>query len=144
MPLTINLIGMASVTYGTIYQKKHLHSGDLKTIATLQYLGALIITVPLALAFESLHFDGTAEAFAALAWSVFGLSMGGIGLLLYLIRRGQVSRAASLIYLMPPTVAIEAFIAFGEPLTLPLILGTVVVVTGVYLTNRKSVQTIEA
>jgi drug/metabolite transporter (DMT)-like permease len=144
VPLTINLIGMASVTYGTIYQKKHLHSGDLKTIATLQYLGALIITVPLALAFESLHFDGTAEAFAALAWSVFGLSMGGIGLLLYLIRRGQVSRAASLIYLMPPTVAIEAFIAFGEPLTLPLILGTVVVVTGVYLTNRKSVQTIEA
>ena len=144
VPLTINLIGMASVTYGTIYQKKHLHSGDLKTIATLQYLGALAITVPLALAFESLHFDGTVEAFAALAWSVIGLSMGGIGLLLYLIRRGQVSRAASLIYLMPPTVAIEAFIAFGEPLTLPLIVGTVVVVTGVYLTNRKSVQAIEA
>ena len=38
----------------------------------------------------------------------------------------------------------EAFIAFGEPLTLPLILGTVVVVTGVYLTNRRSVQAIEA
>jgi len=144
VPLTINLIGMASVTYGTIYQKKHLHSGDLKAIATLQYLGALIVTVPLALAFENLHFDGTVEAFAALAWSVIGLSMGGIGLLLYLIRRGQVSRAASLIYLMPPTVAVEAFIAFGEPLTLPLILGAVVVVTGVYLTNRKSVQAIEA
>jgi drug/metabolite transporter (DMT)-like permease len=144
VPLTINLIGMASVTYGTIYQKKHLHSGDLKTIATLQYLGALVITVPLALAFESLHFDGTVEAFGALAWSVIGLSMGGIGLLLYLIRRGQVSRAASLIYLMPPTVAIEAFIAFGEPLTVPLIIGTVIVVTGVYLTNRRSAQAIEA
>jgi len=144
VPLTINLIGMASVTYGTIYQKKHLHSGDLKTIATLQYLGALVITVPLALAFESLHFDGTVDAFAALAWSVIGLSMGGIGLLLYLIRRGQVSRAASLIYLMPPTVAIEAFIAFGEPLTVPLIIGTVIVVTGVYLTNRRSAQAIEA
>jgi drug/metabolite transporter (DMT)-like permease len=72
-------------------------------------------------------------------WSVFGLSMGGVGLLLYLIRRGQVSRAASLIYLMPPTVALEAFIAFGEPLTLPLVVGTIVVVTGVYLTNRQSV-----
>ncbi|NLS04351.1 DMT family transporter [Rhizobium sp. P32RR-XVIII] len=138
VPLAINLLAMASVTYGTIYQKKHLHSGDLKAIATLQYVGALIVTVPLALAFERLHFDGTAQAFAALAWSVFGLSMGGVGLLLYLIRRGQVSRAASLIYLMPPTVAIEAFIAFGEPLTLPLISGTIVVVTGVYLTNRKS------
>jgi len=143
VPLTINLIAMASVTYGTIYQKKHLQSGDLKTIATLQYLGALIVTVPLALAFERLHFDGSAPALTALAWSVVGLSMGGVGLLLYLIRRGQVSRAASLIYLMPPAVAIEAFIAFGEPLTMPLVIGTIIVVAGVYLTNRKTVRTAE-
>jgi drug/metabolite transporter (DMT)-like permease len=137
LPLVINLVAMGSVTYGTLYQKKHLQSGDLRTIATLQYVGALILTLPLSLIFERQHFDGTAQAYGALIWSVFGLSMGGVGLLLYLIRRGQVSRAASLIYLMPPAVALEAFIAFGEPLTLPLIVGTAVVVTGVYLTNRR-------
>lgn len=136
LPLAINLIAMCSVTYGTLYQKKHLQTGNLLPIATLQYVGALIVTLPLMLIFERMHFDASAQAIAALIWSVFGLSMGGVGLLLYLIRRGQVSRAASLIYLMPPTVALEAFIAFGEPLTLPLILGTVVVVAGVYLTNR--------
>ncbi|MFB2608211.1 EamA family transporter, partial [Rhizobium phaseoli] len=106
----------------------------------LQYVGALFLTLPLSLIFEHQQFDGTAQAFSALIWSVFGLSMGGVGLLLYLIRRGQVSRAASLIYLMPPAVAFEAFIAFGEPLTVPLILGTVIVVVGVYLTNRKAVE----
>lgn len=136
LPLAINLIAMCSVTYGTLYQKKHLQTGNLLPIATLQYVGALIVSLPLMLIFERMHFDASAQAIAALIWSVFGLSMGGVGLLLYLIRRGQVSRAASLIYLMPPTVALEAFIAFGEPLTLPLILGTVVVVAGVYLTNR--------
>ncbi|MBB2696714.1 DMT family transporter [Rhizobium phaseoli] len=140
LPLAINLIAMGSVTYGTLYQKKHLQSGDLRSIATLQYVGALFLTLPLSLIFEHQQFDGTAQAFAALIWSVFGLSMGGVGLLLYLIRRGQVSRAASLIYLMPPAVAFEAFIAFGEPLTVPLILGTVIVVVGVYLTNRKAVE----
>lgn len=140
LPLAINLIAMGAVTYGTLYQKKHLQSGDLRSIATLQYVGALILTLPLSLIFEHQQFDGTAQAFAALIWSVFGLSMGGVGLLLYLIRRGQVSRAASLIYLMPPAVAFEAFIAFGEPLTVPLILGTVIVVAGVYLTNRKAVE----
>jgi len=139
VPLAINLLAMASVTYGTLYQKKHLQTGNLPAIATLQYVGALIVSVPLMLSFERMHFDGSATAVAALVWSVFGLSMGGVGLLLYLIRRGQVSRAASLIYLMPPTVALEAFIAFGEPLTLPLIIGTIVVVTGVYLTNRQAV-----
>ncbi|ABC91921.1 hypothetical conserved membrane protein [Rhizobium etli CFN 42] len=144
LPLAINLIAMGSVTYGTLYQKKHLQSGDLRAIATLQYVGALILTLPLSLIFEHQHFDGSAHVYGALIWSVFGLSMGGVGLLLYLIRRGQVSRAASLIYLMPPAVALEAFITFGEPLTLPLTLGTVIVVTGVYLTNRRVVQPAQA
>jgi drug/metabolite transporter (DMT)-like permease len=139
VPLAVNLVAMGSVTYGTLYQKKHLQRGNLPAIATLQYVGALIVTVPLMLSFERMHFDGSAPAIAALAWSVLGLSMGGVGLLLYLIRRGQVSRAASLIYLVPPAVGIQSFIAFGEPLTLPLLIGTIVVVTGVYLTNRKAV-----
>ena len=69
---------------------------------------------------------------------VIGISMGAVFLLLRLIRHGQVSRAASLIYLMPPMVAIEAAILFGEPLTLPVVLGTVIVVAGVYLVNRKT------
>lgn len=143
VPLAVNLLAMGSVTYGTLYQKKRLQSGNLPAIATLQYVGALIVTVPLMLAFERMHFDGSVPAIAALVWSVLGLSMGGVGLLLYLIRRGQVSRAASLIYLMPPAVAIESFIAFGEPLTMPLVIGTIVVVTGVYLTNRKTVAPLQ-
>ena len=100
---------------------------------TLVHLG-----IPLALLLEDLRFDWTQEAVLAMAWSVFGLSMGAVALLLRLIRRGQVSRAASLIYLMPPVVAIEAVILFGEPLTWPMIIGTVIVVTGVYMVNRKA------
>jgi drug/metabolite transporter (DMT)-like permease len=136
-PVIINLIAMSSVTYGTLYQKRHLQEGDLFSIATLQFVGALIVTIPLALMLENLRFDWTHEAVLAMGWSVFGLSMGAVGLLLYLIRRGQVSRAASLIYLMPPVVAIEAAILFGEPLTWPMIIGTVIVVAGVYMVNRK-------
>jgi drug/metabolite transporter (DMT)-like permease len=138
VPVLINLVAMTSVTYGTLYQKRHLQEGDLFSIATLQFVGALIVTIPLALSLETLRFDWTHEAIFAMAWSVLGLSMGAVGLLLYLIRRGQVSRAASLIYLMPPVVAIEAAILFGEPLTWPMIVGTVIVVAGVYMVNRKA------
>ncbi|TDK39123.1 DMT family transporter [Rhizobium deserti] len=138
LPVLINLIAMASVTYGTLYQKRYLQEGDLMSIATLQFLGALIVTIPIALALENLRFDWTQQAILSMAWSVIGISMGAVALLLYLIRRGQVSRAASLIYLMPPVVAIEAAILFGEPLTLPMIIGTIIVVSGVYLVNRKT------
>jgi len=144
IPLAVNLVAMFAVTYGTIYQKKYLQDGDLTAIATLQYLGALALTAPFALAFETFRFDGTFETYAALAWSVLGISVGGIALLLYLIRRGQVSRAASLIYLCPPMVAVQALIAFGEPLTPPLIVGTVIVAAGVYLTSWKVPRAVKA
>lgn len=142
--ILVNVIGMASVTYGTIYQKQHLQSGDIRAIATLQYVGALIVTLPLALSLEPVQVEISVGFIALLAWSVLGISMGAVLLLLYLIRRGQVARAASLIYLVPPLAAVEAAIAFGEELTLPMIAGTVIVVTGVYLANRKMPRAVPA
>lgn len=135
--VAINVLAMACVTVGTIYQKRFLREGDLRAVATLQYVGALIVTVPAALVLEDLRVDWGVELFAALAWSVLGISMGAVVLLLYLIRRGDVSKAASLIYLVPPLAALEAALMFGERLTVPMIVGTIVVVIGVYLTNRK-------
>jgi drug/metabolite transporter (DMT)-like permease len=137
--IIINMLGMAAVTYGTIYQKQYLRTGDIRAIATLQYIGALIVTMPFALALETQHVDFGFAFVALLAWSVLGISMGAILLLLYLLRRGQVSRAASLIYLVPPLAALQAAAVFGEELTVPMILGTAIVVAGVYLTNRKDV-----
>jgi drug/metabolite transporter (DMT)-like permease len=137
-PVIINVLGMAAVTYGTIYQKRHLQDGDIRSIATLQYVGALIVTLPAAFFLEDMRVVWSVQLFAALGWAVLGLSMGAIALLLYLIRRGQVSRAASLIYLVPPLAALQAWLLFDEALTLPMIIGTVIAVAGVYLTNRKN------
>ncbi len=135
----INVLGMASATFGTLYQKKYLAVGDLRSIAALHYVGALLITLPLALVFEPEHrlVIGWPLLFI-LFWSVVVLSMGAVGLLLYLIRRGQVSKAASLIYLVPPLAAVQAALVFGEALTLPMMIGTAIAVTGVWLTNRKA------
>ena len=137
-PVVINVLGMAAVTYGTIYQKRHLQHEDIRSTAMLQYVGALAVTLPAAFFLEDMRVVWSVQLFAALGWAVLGLSMGAIALLLYLIRRGQVSRAASLIYLMPPAVAIESFIFLGEPLGPTMIAGTVVVVFGVWLAGRKA------
>ena len=138
VPLLVNVISMISVTAGTLYQKRHLQEGDLRAIATLQYVGGFLVVMPLALLCEPLQIDWTLEFVLAMGWSVFGLSLVSIMLLLYLIRRGQVSRAASLTYLVPPAVAVESWFLFSEEPTLPMIAGTVIVVIGVWLTNRKT------
>ena len=49
----------------------------------------------------------------------------------------------ALIYLVPPIAALQAAAVFGEELTVPMILGTAIVVVGVYLTNRKDVAPAE-
>jgi drug/metabolite transporter (DMT)-like permease len=137
IPILINIAGMVAVTFGSFYQKRFLPAGDLRTMTAVQYLGALAITVPLMLAFEPMHIDWNLTVVLTMAWSVLGLSLGGIALFLLLIRRGEVSRAATLIYLVPPTVAVQAWVLFGEALSPVQIAGMVVTVAGVVLANRK-------
>src|SRR5690606_3526883 len=108
VPVAINIVAMTGVVLGTLYQKRFVTAGDMRTNAVWQYVGALLVVGPLAVLGEPPRFDVTPELLLALAWSVLVLSMAAVALLLYLIGRGQVSRAASLIYLMPPTVAIES------------------------------------
>ena len=138
VPVAINILAMNGVVLGTLYQKRFVTSGDMRSNAVWQYLGALLIVVPATLLGEPPRFDFTPELFLALGWSVLVLSMGAVALLLYMIGRGQVSRAASLIYLMPPAVAIESFLFLGEPLQATMIAGTVIVVLGVWLAGRKA------
>lgn len=135
--IVINVVAMASVTLGTLYQKRFLQGGDLRAISMLQYVGATLATLPFAYLLEEMHITINIESIAIMAWSVLGLSLAAIGLLLLLIRHGAVSRAATLIYLIPPLVALEAWMLFGEDLTPIAILGMLITVFGVYLVNKK-------
>jgi drug/metabolite transporter (DMT)-like permease len=139
-PVLINILGMVSVTSGTIYQKRYLQNVDIRAAATLQYLAALIVILPFAFLLETFHVQFGWQFVAVLAWSVLGTSVAAILLLLYLLRHGQVSRLASLVYLVPPLAALQAFVFLGEALTALTIAGTAIVVAGVYLANYKSKQ----
>ena len=132
----INIGGMVAVTYGTFYQKRHLAGGDLRAIAGWQYIGAALLVLPLAFVSEPMRFDVNVVSVLTMAWSVIALSVGAIGLLLFLIRRGEVSRAAALIYLVPPVAAVETYLLFGETLSPLQIAGLMATCAGVWLASR--------
>lgn len=132
----VNFGGMISVTLGTFYQKKFVPRGDLRTGTAIQYLAAFLVTLPLAWLTEPMRFEPVAESWYALAWSVLVLSIGAILLMLWMIRRGAVSKLASLIYLVPPVAALQAYAMFGETLTLFQISAMALTAFGVYLANR--------
>ncbi len=135
-PLAICLLAMLSITIGTIWQKRTAAAADLRTNAVVQYLGATAVTAPLALLTEAGRLDPVPELWAGLAWAVFGLSIGAIGLLLFLLRRGAVAGVAALLYLVPPVSALMAYGLFGETLSPVQIAGMAVAALGVAIASR--------
>src|SRR5215212_5826643 len=136
LPAVVCFVAVIGITLGTIWQKRTGTHADLRTNAAVQFIGAALVTAPIAALTEEWIFDGSAPAWIGLLWSVFGLSVGAISLLLILIRRGAVAGVASLFYLVPPVVAVLAFFYFGERLSLVQILGMAVAGGGVALANR--------
>jgi drug/metabolite transporter (DMT)-like permease len=133
LPIAVNVAAMAAVTAATLHQKRALKDADLRTLAPVQYLGALAVTAPAAFLMEDLRFDFVAANLLALAWSVIVLSMAAIMLMLVMIKRGEVSRVAALIYLVPPTAAVQAYLIFGETLNGLQIAGMALAAVGVVL-----------
>jgi len=137
-PLTVNFFAMVAVTAGTFYQKRFVSGGDMRTTTTLQYVAAAATMLPLLILFGSMEADWNQTLVLTMAWSVLALSVGGIGLFLYLIRRGEVSRAAAYIYLVPAVSALMAYIFFGETLTPTQFVGMAVTAVGVWLATRQA------
>lgn len=119
----LSVLALASITLGTVWQKRHGAAVDLRTGAAIQFAAATLVMVPLAFALETREVRWTGEFVFALAWLVLVLSLGAIFLLLFLIRQGAASRVASLFYLVPPTTALIAWPLFGETYTLAAAAG---------------------
>ena len=137
VPLAVNFGGMIAVTLGTFYQKRFVSGGDMRTTTAWQYIAAALAMLPLLALFGTPEAAWNQTLVLTMAWSVLALSVGGIFLFLYLIRRGEVSRAAAYIYLVPAVSALMAYVAFGETLTPVQLVGMAVTAFGVWLATRQ-------
>lgn len=134
--LGVCLGAMLAMTLGTLWQKRRAGGADLLANTSMQFVGAALLIVPLALLFGDWRFAWGAPLALGLAWSVLVNSVAGILLLMALIRRGAVAGVASLLFLVPPVSAAMAYLMFGEALTPLQIAGMAVVAAGVALASR--------
>ena len=131
------VLALASITAGTVYQKRFCPAFDLRTGSVIQFAVSLALLLPLAYLTETMRVQWTGELVFALGWLVLVLSIGAISLLFYLIQRGEATRVASLFYLTPATTAAIAFFVFGETLGAMALAGMVIGIIGVALVVRK-------
>ena len=129
------VMALLAITSGTLYQKRFVQPCDVRTANTVQLMAAAVVTLPLALLEpEGMQWNG--QLMGAMAWSVLGLTLGGSSLLYLLIQRGAAATVASLMYLVPPTTALIAWVLFDEQITALTLLGTAITAVGVSLVVR--------
>ncbi len=137
--LACAVFALLSITIGTLYQKRFVQAADVRSANAIQLGAALLVTLPFAW-FEAEPVLLTAEFVGALAWSVLALTLGGSSLLYMLIQRGAATAVTSLLYLVPPTTALMAWLLFGESITVVTVLGTALTALGVWLVVRNGTR----
>lgn len=133
--LLLALAALLSITAGTLYQKRFVAPCDVRTASLVQLMAAFAVTFPLAL-LEGEGMRWNAELAGAMAWSVLALTLGGSSLLYLLIQRGAATAVTSLLYLVPPTTALMAWVLFSEPITVLTLAGMALTAVGVSLVVR--------
>ncbi len=137
-------LALLSITFGTLYQKRHVAPCDVRSVVIVQQLAALVVTLPLALAERLFVGDPgpgvwSAPVLWSMAWAVLVLTLGGSSLLYLLLVRGGATQVTSLLYLVPPTTALMAWTLFGEALTPATLAGTALAAAGVALVLKAAV-----
>ena len=137
--LAFAVFALLSITTGTLYQKRFVKAADVRSANAIQLGAALLVTLPVAL-LETESVRWTPAFMGALAWAVLALTLGGSSLLYMLIQRGAATAVTSLLYLVPPTTALMAWLLFGESITLATVLGTALTALGVWLVVRRAAK----
>jgi drug/metabolite transporter (DMT)-like permease len=135
--VTIAVLAVVAITAGTLYQKTSLARADIRSASALQNAGATIVALALALALGEHRFIASATTWLSLAWGIAMLSGVATTLLVWMVRRGDASRATALLFLAPPLAALESYLAFGETLDAVQLAGFGVALTGVLLARSK-------
>ena len=127
------LVALIGSTAATLLQKKI--GADVPLIAgtAYQYLASGFVLALAAIATGGTRIEWSGQFIVAFAWLIAVLSVGAILLLLWLLNSGSAASVSSLLYLVPPATALEAFLLFGEKVNTQGFLGIGITALGVWL-----------
>ena len=132
-----SVLGLAGITIGSLWEKRFGLSHHPVTANLVGFTAGLLGVLPAMLLTETMEVNWTWEFSAAFAYLVIGNSVIAVGLLLAMIRAGDVGKVSALFYLVPPMAAVLAWFLLGEIMPPLAWAGMAVAAVGVYLATRK-------
>ena len=127
------LVALIGSTAATLLQKKIGADVPLISGTAYQYLASGLVLGIAAVATGGTRIQWSGQFIVAFVWLIAVLSVGAILLLLWLLNTGSAASVSSLLYLIPPATALEAFFLFGEKVNTQGFLGIGITALGVWL-----------
>lgn len=131
---------LASMTSGTLYEKRFGVAHHPVSANLIQYAVGLIVAFAIAWAFEDMRVRWSGELALALGYLVVANSLISITLLLAMIRRGEASRVSALFFLVPPLAALIAWALLGEDMPALAWIGMALAALGVAIASRPALR----
>lgn len=133
LPAIAGMLAVVAMAAGTLVQRGSIAGDGIWISGAVQNAGGAIVPIAAALIMGEARWDGAPLLWLGLAWSVLGLSAGGLSLLIWLVRTQGPTRMSMLLLLVPPLAAVEAWLLFGEKLVPVQLAGFALALTGVLL-----------
>jgi len=127
------LVALIGSTAATLLQKKIGADVPLISGTAYQYLASGLVLGIAAIATGGTRIQWSGQFIVSFVWLIAVLSVGAILLLLWLLNTGSAASVSSLLYLVPPATALEAFFLFGEKVNTQGFLGIGITALGVWL-----------
>lgn len=144
IPVLAGVIAVIAMTGGTLIQRGAIAGDPILMSGAVQNLGGALVAIIASLIVGEWRWDNAPMLWIGLGWSVLGLSMAGLSLLVWLVRHQGPTRMSMLLLLVPPLAAVEAWLLFGERL-LPLqLLGFALALGGVLLGRSRGRKAVVA
>jgi len=128
------LVALSGVSAATLYQRKFSPKADLKAASVVQFVASLAVLVPLAVTVEHFQVDWSWQMLGAIAFLVIFASILGVNALHLLMRHGEATRVASMMYLPPVFAVVLEAALFGVVPSGLALAGIAVTCAGVALT----------
>ena len=89
------------------------------------------------LIFENAYINFTTNFILGMSHQIILVSFGAFTILMFLIKKGTVSKTTTLFFLVPPVSAVMAWIFLNEALTTTDIIGFIITTIGVFIATRE-------
>lgn len=139
--LMLPFLAVLALTVGSLlnrhlelcHQSRTEHPLPISLILLLQSIGALLVLLPMRGSSAPLPFHTlTNGEWLLLLWLALVASLGAYAVLQLLLRHISTTRVASLGYLIPPATMLQAYLIFGEKLSIVDMGGLAMAAIGVY------------